>query len=161
MTVVSDAGPLIALARIERTRLLPRLYGDIVIPPSVHEEVIGRDKERKGAETLANAEWLRRVPISNQTGVLLLRERLDAGESEAVVLALELDADLLLIDEAPGRKTAGARGITVTGTLGVLLFAKEQELIDEVNPVLDRLVKAGFHVSEDLYREILRMAGEI
>ena len=161
MTVVSNAGPLIALARIEKTEFLPQLYGDIVIPPAVREEVIGTDKERKGAETLASAEWLHTVPVSNQMGVTFLRERLDAGESEAIVLALELGADFLLIDEAPGRKRADARGIPLTGTLGVLLFAKEQRLIDTVAPVLDQLVHAGFRMGEDLYREILRLAGEL
>lgn len=161
MTVVSNAGPLIALVRVEKTTLLPQLYGDVIVSPAVRQEVIGKDKERKGAETLASAEWLHTVPVSNRTGVLLLRERLDAGESEAIVLALELGADLLLIDEAPGRKTADARGIPLTGTLGILLFAKEERLIDEVAPILDQLVDAGFRIGEDLYQEVLRLAGEL
>lgn len=160
MTVVSNSGPLIALARIEKTRLLSRLYGDIIIPSAVQKELVKPDTKRAGTETFANAEWLHVESVSEQMAVGLLRENLDVGESEAIVLALEHEADLLLMDEAPGRRVADARGLTLSGTLGTLLLAKEEDLIDEVTPVLNRLSSTGFRISEALYQYVREQAGE-
>lgn len=158
MIVVSNAGPLIALARIERLDVLPALYKEIVVPSAVHQEVLGT--ERKGFSVLKTANWLRVEAVSARTAVTLLRERLDAGESETIVLALNLKADLVLMDEARGRRIAAARGLTLTGTLGTLLLAKRRRLIERVGPLLADLKAQGFRMSDALYRHILQEAGE-
>ncbi|MES3629665.1 MAG: DUF3368 domain-containing protein [Longimonas sp.] len=160
MTVVSNAGPLIALARIRETEWLPRLYGDILVPEAVHREIIKPDKKRAGVDTFVNASWLRVESVSEQAAVRQLRSTLDAGESEAIVLALEREADILLMDEALGRRVADARGVALSGTLGVLLLAKEEGLIDDLTAVLDRLISTGFRIGDALYEFVLEQAGE-
>lgn len=160
MTVVSDSGPLIALARIGALNLLPGVYGDIVIPVAVRDEIMNPDRKRTGTVSFANADWLRTEPVSEQSTLRLLHDNLDSGEREAIALALEREAGVLLIDEALGRRVAGSHGLTITGTLGVLLLAKEEGLIDEVAPVVDRMVSTGFRIGDALYQSILEQAGE-
>jgi len=137
MRVVSDSGPLIALARVEETELLPQVYGDILIPVAVRNEVIKSDKKRPGTVSFAEAEWLKVKPVSERTILGLLHDNLDVGEREAIALTLELEADVLLMDELLGRRVASTHGLTRSGTLGILLLAKEENLIDEVGPVVD------------------------
>lgn len=103
MIVVANAGPLIALAQIGHFNLLQSLYGQLHIPPAARSEVVASGCGRSGAEEVDSAPWVRIVNVRDTTAVQLLRERLDAGESEAIVLAIELKADLLLIDEARGK----------------------------------------------------------
>jgi predicted nucleic acid-binding protein len=100
MKTVANAGPLIALARIGRLALLPSLYDQLHIPPAVRDEVVTSARGYPGAEEFDAAAWIKTIEVQDQTAVQLLRERLDAGESEAIVLAIQLAADLLLIDEA-------------------------------------------------------------
>ena len=158
MITVSNAGPLIALARIEQLDVLPALYKEIVVPSAVHEEVLG--EEHKGFSVLKAAKWLQVEAVSDQTAVTLLRERLDAGESETIVLALERKADLVLMDEARGRRIAAARDVTLTGTLGTLILAKRKGLFERVEPLLADLAAQGFRMSNALYRQVLQEAGE-
>ena len=98
--------------------------------------------------------------MDSTTAVSLLRERLDAGESEAIVLALDVEADVLLMDEARGRRIATSRNLSLTGTLGVLLLAKEQGHIDRVAPLLDALEQNAFRMSQSLRAYVLQQAGE-
>jgi predicted nucleic acid-binding protein len=101
------------------------------------------------------------VAAKDQNRVQELREELDPGEAEAIVLALECGADLLLVDERRGRRMATAAGLTVTGLLGVVAKAKRAGLIELAKPVLDELIQiARFWIGPDLYSEVLTALGE-
>ncbi|MCB0023868.1 MAG: DUF3368 domain-containing protein [Caldilinea sp.] len=154
--VVSNTGPLIALAGIGRFSLLHDLFVTIHIPAAVFAEV--QDETSRAA--LASANWLKLRTISSPLAVQILRDELDAGESEAIVLATELQAGLLLVDERAATAKARNRGLTTIGTLGVLLMAKEQGCLAAVKPAIDDLRRAGFHMSESLYHMVLASAGE-
>ncbi|MGC9523729.1 MAG: hypothetical protein ACP5HG_17895 [Anaerolineae bacterium] len=91
MKVVANAGPLIALGRIDQIGLLPALYGQLYIPRAVQREVVSEAGERPGAAEVGRADWIRVVDVGDTMAVQLLRERLDAGESEAIVLAMSDD----------------------------------------------------------------------
>lgn len=158
MTVVSNAGPIIALSRINHLFVLPALYETILIPHAVRDELTAR--EAPGAAEPHSAEWLQQRRVDSATAVSLLRERLDAGESEAIVLALELEADILLMDEARGRRIAKSRNLSLIGTLGVLLLAKEKGHIDRVAPLLAALEQNAFRMSQSLRGYVLQQAGE-
>lgn len=160
MTVVANAGPLIALARIGQFELLRLLYEELYVPTAVRDEVIIFGQGRPGAVEVEAAEWIRVVNVGNQTAVELLRERLDRGESEAIVLAIELEADLLLIDEARGRRVAQAQGLNYIGTVGILVQARQNGLIAAVTPLLDDLIAFGFRMNEALYRTAQELADE-
>ena len=160
MIVVADAGPLIALAKIGQFNLLRSLYDQLHIPPTVRDEVVTSKRGRPGAEEVDTSVWIHEVDVRDVTAVQLLRERLDAGESEAIVLAIQLAADLLLIAEARGRRVAEARGLKKIGTIGTLIAAKNRGLVPEVTPLLDDLRAAGFRMSEDLYRTGRMLASE-
>lgn len=160
MIVVANAGPLISLAQISQVHLLPSLFGYLQIPPAVHEEVV---TSKHFGETSAEVDitgWVRVTKVRDSTAVELLRERLGAGESEAIVLAIESRAALLLIDEKRGRRVAESQGVEKSGTLGVLILAKRRGLIDAVQPLLLELKTVGFRMSEELYQTVLSVAGE-
>jgi GxxExxY protein len=149
--VVANAGPLIALARSGHLELLRLLYGEIHIPPSVRDEVVAAGQECPGAVEVSAANWIHVVKVHDTVAVQLLRDRSGVGESEAIVLAMELNADLLL-DEARGRRVAEGRGLNKTGMVGTLIMAKKRGLISAVRPLLDRLRATGFRMNDELYQ---------
>jgi uncharacterized protein len=160
MIVVADSGSLIALAQIGMVHLLQVLYGQIYIPPAVRDEVIVSGRGLPGSEELAQASWVKTVEPKDMTAVELLRERLDLGESQAIVLAIELGASLLLMDEARGRRLAEARGLNKIGTVGTLVVAQRRGMITAVTPLLDELGSRGFHMGAEVYRTAQSLAGE-
>ena len=160
MIVVANAGPLIALAQIGQLDVLPALFGRIHIPTAVRHELIGQGDERPGVSEFKGARWLRTITVRDQTAVQLLQERLDPGESAAIVLAIQMNADLLLIDEARGRRVAEARGIRHSGAIGALIAAKQNGLLPMVTPLFDQLIERGFRMSEELYRRACLLADE-
>jgi len=159
MMVVVNSSPFIALARIGYLQLLPSLYQEVCIPVAVQEEVVTTDR-RAGAEELTSASWVRLVTVANPTAVHLFRNRLDAGESEAIVLAMELNAELLLMDELRGRRIAEAMGLNTSGTLGTLVLAKKRGFLTAVRPLLGALMTSGFRISNALYHEVLSLVEE-
>ena len=161
MIVVSDSSPIRALADVDYLDVLAKLYGEVYIPPAVLDEL-----ENPRSELVPlSIRILPFVHVSapkNQKSVRDLCITLDAGESEAIVLALEMGADALLMDEKAGRAEAKQRGLTVTGVLGVLINAKFKGVVSAVKPLLDRLqTETAFFISAQLREEILRQAGEI
>jgi len=161
--VVSDAGPLIALGRIEQLDLLKQLYQNVLIPPAVHSELrCGADLPGATAlQQAINDGWIsvQSVPTSEKV-ISQLRLILDAGESEAIVLAELVHCRFLLMDERRGRQVAKKRGLTVIGIAGVLLAAKRGGLIEAVSPVVNILSKEGYRLSNSLIAEILKVAEE-
>jgi uncharacterized protein len=159
-TVVADATPLIYLAAIGQFDVLGVLYGRIVIPGAVYDEVVMHGAGRAGAAETAGAAWIDRQAVSNRAEATSLQAHLDSGESEAIVLADELHADLVVMDEAAGRRILAGRGIAFIGTVGVLMQAKKRGLIAELKPELDQLRACGFHLSERVRRFCLAAVGE-
>jgi uncharacterized protein len=104
--VVSNASPLINLARIQRFDLLRRFFEHITIPTAVYEEVVVRGQERDGGLDVRNAAWISTAMTTDALAVAALTSQLDLGEASAIILAREPNADLLLIDEICGRRIA-------------------------------------------------------
>jgi predicted nucleic acid-binding protein len=118
--VVADSSPLIYLSRAGAIHVLPALFDEVVVPRTVWDEAVERRPSAPGIGALHQASWLRVVDDPS----VELDLGLDPGETAAIALAESLRADLLLIDERAGRKVAQARGLSVRGTLGVLVQAK-------------------------------------
>jgi hypothetical protein len=157
--VVSNTTPIIALSVIGRLTLLRELYTEVLIPPAVNSEIMAGGARRAGAAELRHASWIRTVPLQDPRRADLLVD-LDRGEAEAIALAMELDADLLLIDERLARRYAVRAGLTITGSLGVLLKAKERGLVSEIHPLIQELRRNKIRLSEDVVQQALRLAGE-
>jgi uncharacterized protein len=161
IVVVSNTSPLTNLAAIGQFDLLRQLYGELHIAAGVWAELNAKGKRWPGADSVAGASWIKRHPVQNQTLVDALSSDLDRGEAESIALAKEINADLILLDEKEGRRTAERLGVHVIGTVGVLLEAKAKGMIPSVRPHLDALRQtAGFYLSESLYQSALALADE-
>jgi predicted nucleic acid-binding protein len=161
MIVVSNTSPIINLAAIGRLELLQHLYGTIAIPQAVYHEIAVRGSGQPGAIEIQTSTWFERRHVRDAALVQRLKQHLDAGESEAIALAIEMQADQLLLDERRGRMIAKQQGVRVMGLLGVLLVAKRQGLLETVRPVLyDLRAVAGFWIDPELFTQVLESAGE-
>lgn len=158
--VVSDTSPLRALGHLGHLDWLAVLFDQVFLPPSVASELRRPPAALKPLEVSSYSYLQVRAP-ENVARVAELRAVLDAGEAEAIALAEELPADLILIDELAGREVASCAGFPVLGTLGILLQAKQRGVCQAVRPLLDRLqAELNFFVSSALRQTILRQAGE-
>jgi predicted nucleic acid-binding protein len=152
--VVSDTSPINYLALIGQINVLPALYGRILIPQSVYEELGAPETPKVVREWMANLPSWIEVP-SEQPTPDIVSNHLHAGERDAISLALNIQADALIIDERRGREEAEKRGLKVIGTLGVIVTAHESGLLDLIE-TLDRLRQTTFHVSPKLLAAILQ-----
>lgn len=158
--VVSDTSPLRALAHLERLEWLDELFADVVLPPTVAYELENPPTNLPPVDVSAWTFLSVRTPQHTER-VAELRLVLDAGESEAIALAEELKAEIVLMDELAGRGVAMNAGLTVLGTLGVLVRAKQQGLCPAIRPILDRLQQEiNFFISPALRQRALNLAGE-
>ena len=131
------------------------------VPIAVWNELVLQGEGKPGSEAIANAQWIQTHVVENQHLVTVLREHLDQGESEAIVLALELGATVLLLDETEGRKIAELYGLNKTGILGILLKAKKDGNISSLKDEMNKLrSQAHFWISDPLYNKLLHAAGE-
>jgi len=149
MSVVSNTSPLIGLSNIARLEILREVFGELFIPPAVQREFM---------EELPS--WIKVKAPKNRPLVHALSEVLGDGESEAIALAVELNAKFLVLDDLKARKIARKLGLRVVGTASVLLLAKKRGVIDEVKPLLLELRDKGFRISDEVVRVILEAAGE-
>jgi hypothetical protein len=159
---VSDSSVLIHLAAIGRLSLLRYYFDEIIVSPAVWREVVVQGGTRYGAGEVVSARkagWLIIVSPHDKALIREFEQNLHSGESESIVLALELHPASLRIDETEARACAQEHHLTVTGCIGILLQAKEDHRIRSIRAELDRLQKQGnFWISKPLYREILAWA---
>jgi predicted nucleic acid-binding protein len=161
MIVVSDTSAIINLAMIGRLDLLHQLYNEVIIPAAVYQEIVVQGAGKPGAVEVRTQSWFKQRVVLDTAFVSQLRRDLDDGEAEAIVLAQEIGADLLLIDDRAARRHAARLGLRFIGLLSVLLEAKKAGLLATVKPPLDDLIsKAGFRVHSSLYHAFLASAGE-
>ncbi len=161
MIVISDTSALSNLALVDHLWLLEAIYQTVIIPDVVASELAAASNPTVSA--ILQLEWIQTQSLENsQLADQLQQERgLDAGEAKAIALALELQADDLLIDERLGRQEALRLGLSIIGILGILLVTKQRSLISQVQPVMDALInQAGFRVSPQLYQRVLTLAQE-
>ena len=152
MKIVCNSSVLITLNKVGILHVLKDLFKEILIPKAVRKEVFGRRKL---------PPFVKCIEISEPIALKVLESNLEAGESEAICLYEEIDANLLIIDDLEGRRVAERLGINITGTLGILLLAKREKFIDAIKPLLDEIVCHGFRVADELYKEILTKADEV
>ena len=162
--VVADTSPLFYLAKLDRLTLLRELYQSVNVPEVVWRETL--------AATEKHPEILPTLTAARSDGWLIVSRlhlphalpglgMLDAGEREAIELANELHADLLIVDDEAGRNAAAKLGFSVTGTLGVLISAKQSGLLATLKPEIERLCsETTFRISPGLKSTALRRAGE-
>jgi predicted nucleic acid-binding protein len=160
MIIVSDTSPISNLAAIGQLELLQKLYGNVIIPTAVYQEILDSGHTDPAVLAIKSLNWIQTCSITNNTLFQTLQNNLDIGEAEAITLAVELNADRLIVDERRGRKEAIRLGLRVTGILGILLAAKQQGLVSFIQPLLDDLIANGFWIREELYAELLQLAGE-
>lgn len=153
MIVVSDTSAITSLMQVGRASLLCDLYGSVLIPSAVHSELLRAHTDLPA--------FLEVRAVKNRNRVAELEADLDLGEAEAIVLAKEVNADLLLIDEKLGRQIALREGLRISGLMGLFIEAKQRGLIDSVRGLVRRLeAEAGFRVSDGVKSEVFRLAGE-
>ena len=163
--VVSNTSVISNLIKIDKLFILTELFPEIVIPTTVFSEIMQLEQFDISLQPFLEA--YRRNQIRTQTAtdfseeLAELKKTLDKGESEAIILAGEIKADLLLMDERLGRKIAKQRGLAVIGLLGILRLAKREKIVVSVKPLLDDLRnKAKFWFSDDLYQEVSKSVDE-
>lgn len=164
MPVVSNTSPLLNLAIINHLFLIKKQFGKIIIPNGVLTELRINDT-LPGSEQLREAiasDWITIYQVENQALIQLLRRELDQGEAEAIALAIQLNADYLLLDERDGRRIARTFELNITGVLGIILKGwREGEVLSVMELIKQLRTQANFHIAPNLEKQILVETGEI
>jgi predicted nucleic acid-binding protein len=158
MIIVANTTPIISLASIGRLDILEKLFGNVMIPEAVYQEI--KAKPGYGYEQVDGAF----IEVRAIQGLLykdFLLSQLDSGEAETIILAKEVNADFVIIDENLGYRIANNAGLTAIRTLSLLLKAKEKGHIEQVKPLLDEMITKGRWYSSAVYRAFLEKAGEL
>ncbi len=157
--VISNTSPIFYLNRLGYLELMGQLYGEIVIPYGVLEELEEGGKSGEDVPAINKYKWIKVRRISVPSHIKIIPD-LGKGEAEALSLALEEKQHLLIIDDELARKIAKLQSLKFTGTVGILLKAKKEGLINEVKPVLNQLKDVGFFLKKELIADILKLSDE-
>jgi len=157
--VIVNTSPIFYLYRLRLLEILEKLYGTIIVPTAVVDELEQGKKQGEDVPNIEEYPWIQ-IQQVKITDFLKLITDLGPGEAEVLALALEKPDSLVILDERIARRIAELRGIKFTGTVGVLLKAKEREYITSISPLLDKLLKLGFRISNRVKDNILKLAGE-
>lgn len=158
MIVISDTSPITNLMQVDGgLAILEKIFGKIIIAKTVYDELCQIIPQKN---IIDKQLWISVLSAQNILLLTALEEKFDKGEAESIVLAVELGADYLVIDEAKGRAIAEGMGIKIVGLLGTLIKAKEKGIVSKVKPIIDDLVKIGFRIRPTLYSHILEITNE-
>lgn len=124
------------------------------------EAVIAGREEGGAKREVLSATWIQAVPVKDRLAVEVLLDEMDRGEAETIVLARELHADWVLMDEKKGRRKLAELGLQKIGTLGILLKAKQVGLLPVIRPDIEQLRQKGFSISQDVIDAVLHQAHE-
>ena len=151
MIVVSDTTPIISLMKAGKLELLHKLFGVVYIPEAVYQELTDNEAFSEEVSMVQECEFLYVEEVDHGTSVTI-----DAGESEAIILADEKHSDVLLMDEHKGRQVAKKMGITITGTIGILIHAFDEGMLtrEDVEGCIERLKESGIRLGENLYQKL-------
>jgi predicted nucleic acid-binding protein len=149
LKIIVDTSCLIILSKIKELHLLKLLYGEVLITDTIAKEF---------DEPLPN--WIIICPIKLNENILLFEKRIDKGEASAIMLALEILNSTIIIDDFKGRALAKELGIKVTGTIGIIISAKNKKLIPSIKPILEKIKETNFYISKALENEALGLAEE-
>jgi predicted nucleic acid-binding protein len=154
--IISNASPLIGLSSIKELTLLRKLFSELVIPTAVYDEVVVEGKNEAGSQEVEQAcgDWIKVLPVANKAEVDILLAVLDRGEAETIVLAQELNSELVLLDNREARIFAKKIGLNILGTVGVLQLAREKGFIKDLVKKLEALRNKGFWLSDLLIDEV-------
>jgi predicted nucleic acid-binding protein len=158
LKVVSNTTPIISLLKLNQLEILRELYTEVIIPKAVYLE-IENGKHKEYYQDLSKLSWIRIQKIQDKLSLNYFLD-LDAGEAEAIILANEIGADLIIIDEKLGRLYAKHAELKVTGTLGILLKAKNIGIIKNIKPLLIELTEKNVWISNRLIDEICKLSDE-
>lgn len=160
MIVASDAGPLIALAKIDQLGLLRELFGEVIIPRTVQRELFAKHGAESARLDEALLDFLKVVTVNTVASeVEAATSRLGLGEKHAIALAHEHGA-LLVIDDRMGRTVARRLGLAITGVVGVLIQAKQVGLVPDVGTLLRDMRRRGYWLSDEVLTAAAELAGE-
>ena len=158
--VVVNTTPLIALSHVGQLDILKKLYGEIIIPEAVYRELSIKTESICKKAVDDSLEWVRVENIKNQMAKAMYKPHLHDGEVEVMILSKEIAADVVIIDDANAKKHAKYLGLPVTGTLGVLIKAKQEGYINELKPILNQMSENGIYISQSLMELCLLQVGE-
>jgi len=157
--VVCNTSPLLYLHQVSQLDLLRSLYGEIRIPPAVQAELRAGAEQGIDVPRPEQLPWIRIEALLDPSLVPAMVD-LGPGEAEAIALARAIPGSLLILDDALGRMVAKGSGVLHTGTLGILVKAKQQGLVTEVRPILEQLLTTTMYLSGNLIALVLAEAGE-
>jgi len=157
---VVNTSPLVFLGNLGRLELLRHEGREVYIPRAVAEEIAEKPDAAAQAVQAACATWMQVGNVTDQTAVTLVQAALHKGEAEAIVLATELHAERLVLDDQDARRFAARCGLKIIGTLGILLAAKQRGAIVSLREEIDALIALGFRVNPQLVTAVLQSAGE-
>ncbi|MBI4826120.1 MAG: DUF3368 domain-containing protein [Nitrospirae bacterium] len=159
--LISNTGPIIALALIDRLDILQTMFQQVIVPDAVHKELLDGGTSGHGLQSYGKASWIQVQSLSAPIDSLL-QNVLDKGEASVIQLAREMRADYLLIDERKARKIArDIFGLRVIGTARVLVEAKKKGSLDNVGDALDKIRNSGYWIHDDIVQFALKKANEI
>jgi predicted nucleic acid-binding protein len=160
MKVIVNATPLIALSKINKLELLNQLFDEVIVPYSVYHEVVIKGANKLGSNNLLNANWIDIQQVSSATIINPLLLGLDRGELDVIQLGVLINPDWVIIDEKLGRKIAKLMGLSVKGTLGILLTSfysgslSKQETLDLCQELVDNGIRLSSRVIDSIIAEL-------